>query len=433
MEWVAVLILIVSFALLLILGVPIAVCIGLATILTMLPSMPLMPALTTEAQRIATGLDSFTLLAIPFFVLAGHLMNRGGIAKRLVNFAEAALGMLPGALAHVNILAAMLFGAISGSAAAAASALGSIIGPHMVREGYDKGYGVAVNVTSATTGLLIPPSNILIVYSLASGGTSIAALFLAGYIPGILLGLFLMGVAGWIAWKRRYPIAGRPSLRRLWTTFWEAVPSMMLLVIVIGGIIAGIFTATEAAAVAVVYALLLALLYRELRWRELPSVLLEASTTTAIVLFLIATSMAMSWILAYEEIPQRVSEALLTLTHNKLLILLIINFILLAVGTFMDMTPAVLIFTPIFLPVALSLGIDPIHFGIIMVLNLCIGLCTPPVGTVLFVGLSVAQASMTRVLPSLLPMYGAMIIALLLVTYLPELSLWLPRIFGYVN
>jgi|UniRef100_A0A7V2F5K5 tripartite ATP-independent transporter DctM subunit len=433
MEWVAVLILIVSFALLLILGVPIAVCIGLATILTMLPSMPLMPALTTEAQRIATGLDSFTLLAIPFFVLAGHLMNRGGIAKRLVNFAEAALGMLPGALAHVNILAAMLFGAISGSAAAAASALGSIIGPHMVREGYDKGYGVAVNVTSATTGLLIPPSNILIVYSLASGGTSIAALFLAGYIPGILLGLFLMGVAGWIAWKRRYPIAGRPSLRRLWTTFWEAVPSMMLLVIVIGGIIAGIFTATEAAAVAVVYVLLLALLYRELRWRELPSVLLEASTTTAIVLFLIATSMAMSWILAYEEIPQRVSEALLTLTHNKLLILLIINFILLAVGTFMDMTPAVLIFTPIFLPVALSLGIDPIHFGIIMVLNLCIGLCTPPVGTVLFVGLSVAQASMTRVLPSLLPMYGAMIIALLLVTYLPELSLWLPRIFGYVN
>lgn len=433
MEWVAVLILIVSFALLLILGVPIAVCIGLATILTMLPSMPLMPALTTEAQRIATGLDSFTLLAIPFFVLAGHLMNRGGIARRLVNFAEAALGMLPGALAHVNILAAMLFGAISGSAAAAASAIGSIIGPHMVREGYDKGYGVAVNVTSATTGLLIPPSNILIVYSLASGGTSIAALFLAGYIPGILLGLFLMGVAGWIAWKRRYPIAGRPSLRRLWTTFWEAVPSMMLLVIVIGGIIAGIFTATEAAAVAVVYALLLALLYRELRWRELPSVLLEASTTTAIVLFLIATSMAMSWILAYEEIPQRVSEALLTLTHNKLLILLIINFILLAVGTFMDMTPAVLIFTPIFLPVALSLGIDPIHFGIIMVLNLCIGLCTPPVGTVLFVGLSVAQASMTRVLPSLLPMYGAMIIALLLVTYLPELSLWLPRIFGYVN
>ncbi len=433
MEWVAVLILIVSFVLLLILGVPIAVCIGLATILTMLPSMPLMPALTTEAQRIATGLDSFTLLAIPFFVLAGHLMNRGGIARRLVNFAEAALGMLPGALAHVNILAAMLFGAISGSAAAAASAIGSIMGPHMVREGYDKGYGVAVNVTSATTGLLIPPSNILIVYSLASGGTSIAALFLAGYIPGILLGLLLMGVAGWIAWKRRYPIAGRPSLRRLWTTFWEAVPSMMLLVIVIGGIIAGIFTATEAAAVAVVYALLLALLYRELRWRELPSVLLEASTTTAIVLFLIATSMAMSWILAYEEIPQRVSEALLTLTHNKLLILLIINFILLAVGTFMDMTPAVLIFTPIFLPVALSLGIDPIHFGIIMVLNLCIGLCTPPVGTVLFVGLSVAQASMTRLLPSLLPMYGAMIIALLLVTYLPELSLWLPRIFGYVN
>ncbi|WP_397546325.1 TRAP transporter large permease [Rhodothermus marinus] len=433
MEWIAVLILVVSFAVLLLLGVPIAVCIGLATILTMLPSMPLAPALTTEAQRIATGLDSFTLLAIPFFILAGHLMNRGGIARRLVNFAEAALGMLPGALAHVNILAAMLFGAISGSAAAAASAIGSIMAPHMEREGYDKGYSVAVNVTSATTGLLIPPSNILIVYSLASGGTSIAALFLAGYVPGILVGLLLMLVAGWIAWKRRYPVAGRPSLRRLWTTFWDAMPSLLLLVIVIGGIIAGIFTATEAAAVAVLYALILALLYRELRLRDLPRVLLEASSTTAIVLLLIATSMAMSWILAYEQIPQGVSQALLALTDNKILILLIINFVLLAVGTFMDMTPAVLIFTPIFLPVALNLGIDPIHFGIILVLNLCIGLCTPPVGTVLFVGLGVTQTPMTRVLRSLLPMYAAMIIALLLVTYLPELSLWLPRVFGYVE
>jgi len=433
MEWIAVLILVVSFAVLLLLGVPIAVCIGLATILTMLPSMPLAPALTTEAQRIATGLDSFTLLAIPFFILAGHLMNRGGIARRLVNFAEAALGMLPGALAHVNILAAMLFGAISGSAAAAASAIGSIMAPHMEREGYDKGYSVAVNVTSATTGLLIPPSNILIVYSLASGGTSIAALFLAGYVPGILVGLLLMLVAGWIAWKRRYPVAGRPSLRRLWTTFWDAVPSLLLLVIVIGGIIAGIFTATEAAAVAVLYALILALLYRELRLRDLPRVLLEASSTTAIVLLLIATSMAMSWILAYEQIPQSVSQALLALTDDKILILLIINFVLLAVGTFMDMTPAVLIFTPIFLPVALKLGIDPIHFGIILVLNLCIGLCTPPVGTVLFVGLGVTQTPMTRVLRSLLPMYAAMIIALLLVTYLPELSLWLPRVFGYVE
>ncbi len=431
MEWIAVLILVVSFAVLLLLGVPIAVCIGLATILTMLPSMPLAPALTTEAQRIATGLDSFTLLAIPFFILAGHLMNRGGIARRLVNFAEAALGMLPGALAHVNILAAMLFGAISGSAAAAASAIGSIMAPHMEREGYDRGYSVAVNVTSATTGLLIPPSNILIVYSLASGGTSIAALFLAGYLPGILVGLLLMLVAGWIAWKRRYPVAGRPSFRRLWATFWDAAPSLLLLVIVIGGIIAGIFTATEAAAVAVFYALILALLYRELRLRDLPRVLLEASSTTAIVLLLIATSMAMSWILAYEQIPQGVSQALLALTDNKILILLIINFVLLVVGTFMDMTPAVLIFTPIFLPVTLSLGIDPIHFGIILVLNLCIGLCTPPVGTVLFVGLGVTQTPMTRVLRSILPMYAAMIIALLLVTYLPALSLWLPRVLGY--
>jgi tripartite ATP-independent transporter DctM subunit len=379
----------------------------------------------------AVGLDSFALLAIPFFILAGQLMNRGGIARRLIAFAESLVGVLPGGLAHVNIVAAMFFGAISGSSAAAASAVGSVMGPHMDRAGYDRGYAAAVNITSATTGLVIPPSNILIVYSLASGGVSIAALFLAGYIPGLIIGLSLMVVAGVIAYRRGYARAERirpfVALRR----FVDALPSLFLLVVVIGGIVAGIFTATEASAVAVAYAFVLSFLYREIHVSDLPDVLIDTVKMTAIVMLLIGTSMGLSWVMAYENIPQNVSAALLSLAESPILILLAINAILLFVGTFMDMTPAVLIFTPIFLPIAVQMGIDPIHFGIIMVMNLCVGLCTPPVGSVLFIGCSVAQIPITRVIRSLLPLYGAMIVALLIVTFVPELSLWLPRLFGF--
>jgi len=430
MEWLDVLVLGCSFAALLALGVPVAFSIGISTVLTMLLSIKIGPALTTEAQRIATGLDSFTLLAIPFFILAGQLMNRGGIARRLIEFAKALLGALPGGLAHVNILAAMLFAAISGSSVATASAIGSIMGPRMEEEGYDRSFGAAVNITSATTGLIIPPSNILIVFSLASGGVSITALFLAGYLPGILVGLALMLVAGWLAVRKRYPVGRPTSLRYTGKRFLDAVPSLLMLVIVMGGIVSGIFTATEAAAVAVLYALILALAYREITPKDLPQILLSTSATTAIVLLLVGTSIAMSWILAYENIPQNVSTALIGLTDNKILILLIINITLLAVGVFMDITPAVLIFTPIFLPIAVQLGVDPTHFGIIMVLNLCIGLCTPPVGTVLFVGVGVAQTSITRVIRPLLPLYLAMVVALMIVTYFPVLSLWLPSVFG---
>jgi tripartite ATP-independent transporter DctM subunit len=430
MEWLDVLVLGFSFAILLAVGVPVAFSIGISTVLTMLLSIKTGPALTTEAQRIATGLDSFTLLAIPFFILAGQLMNRGGIARRLIEFAKALLGALPGGLAHVNILAAMLFAAISGSAVATASAVGSIMGPRMEEEGYERSFGAAVNITSATTGLIIPPSNILIVFSLASGGVSITALFLAGYLPGILVGLSLMLVAGSLAVRRKYPVGRRASWRETGRRFLAALPSLLMLVIVMGGIVSGIFTATEAAAVAVLYALILALAYREITPRDLPQILLSTSATTAIVLLLVGTSIGMSWILAYEGIPQNLSMALIGLTDNKILILLIINLILLAVGVFMDITPAVLIFTPIFLPIALQLGVDPTHFGIIMVLNLCIGLCTPPVGTVLFVGVGVAQTSITRVIRPLLPLYIAMIAALMIVTYFPALSLWLPTLFG---
>ncbi|MEJ2240326.1 MAG: TRAP transporter large permease, partial [Gemmatimonadales bacterium] len=303
-------------------------------------------------------------------------------------------------------------------------------GPRMEEEGYDRSFGAAVNIASATTGLIIPPSNILIVFSLASGGVSITALFLAGYLPGILVGLSLMVVASVMAVRRKYPVTPRTSWVDTGKRFLAASPSLLMLVIVMGGIVSGIFTATEAAAVAVLYALILALVYREITPKDLPEILLSTAATTAIVLLLVGTSMGMSWILAYENIPQNVSMALIGLTDNKILILLIINLILLAVGVFMDITPAVLIFTPIFLPIAAHLGVDPTHFGIIMVLNLCIGLCTPPVGTVLFVGVGVAQTSITRVIRPLLPLYFAMIVALMIVTYFPALSLWLPSLFG---
>lgn len=426
-----VLILVLSFIVLLGIGVPIAWSIGLSSLLTMLISIPALPAFTTVAQRMTNGLDSFALLAIPFFILAGQIMNRGGIARRLINFAKTLVGALPGGLAHVNIIAAMLFGAIAGSAVAAASAIGGFLGESMEKEGYDKDYSAAVNITSATTGLIIPPSNILIVYSLASGGVSIAALFLAGYIPGILVGLFLMVVAAIMAKRRNYPVGDRSNLGQVVRTFVDALPSLFLLIVVIGGIVAGIFTATEASAIAVLYCLILTFIYREISIRDLPEIFLSSVNTTAIVLLLVGTSISMSWIMAYENIPQDITSLLLSLSDSKVVILIIINLILLFVGIFMDLTPAVLIFTPIFLPIVTELGMDPTHFGIMMVLNLCIGLCTPPVGSVLFVGVGVAGTTIQAVIRPLLPLFVAMLVALILVTYIPWLSLALPRAFGF--
>jgi len=426
-----VLILVLTFIILLGIGVPIAWSIGLSSILTMLVSIPMMPAFTTVAQRMATGLDSFSLLAIPFFVLAGQIMNQGGIARRLINFAKTLVGALPGGLAHVNIIAAMLFGAIAGSAVAAASAIGGFMGKSMEKEGYDKEYAAAVNITSSTTGLIIPPSNVLIVYSLASGGVSIAALFLAGYVPGILTGLLLMIVAGFWAKRKGYPVGERSKLSEVAKTFLQALPSLLLLVVVIGGIVVGIFTATEASAVAVLYCLILTWIYKEVKLNDLPNIFLASVGTTAIVMLLIGTSMSMSWIMAYENIPQNITSFLLSVSDNPVVILLIINLILLFVGVFMDITPAVLIFTPIFLPVVTALGMHPTQFGIMMVLNLCIGLCTPPVGSVLFVGVGVGNTTIQKVVKPLLPLFAAMLIALILVTYIPILTLGLPQLFGF--
>lgn len=488
MDYTGIFILVVSFIVLLSMGVPIAFSIGISGILTMLVSIDSLPAFTTYAQRMATGLDSFALLAIPFFILAGNIMNSGGIAHRLINLARSLVGNLTGGLAYVNVIANMLFGAISGSAAAAASAIGSIMGPEMKKEKYDDNFSAAVNISSATTGLSIPPSNVLIVYSLASGGASITALFLAGYIPGILTGLAIMitamsililkkeGILGLVKALIKLSIIGAVIFafiyglmyahgnlsHDVYTTIWvvllvaftafavyktitnkekakaglkifvDAVPSLFLLVIVIGGIVAGFFTATEASAIAVLYALVLSMIYKEVKVKDLPDILLRSVKTTGIVMLLVATCMGLSWIMAYENIPQNVSAGLINISDNPFVILLMINLILLFVGVFMDMTPAVLIFTPIFLPIVESqLGLSPVHFGIIMVLNLSVGLCTPPVGSVLFIGCSVSKVRIETVIKPLLPMFLAMIAILMLVTYIPKISLWLPQVFGF--
>jgi len=433
-EPVTVIVLAVVFVALLALGAPVAVGIGLAALAAMLTAVDTGPALTTAAQRLAAGADSFPLLAIPFFILAGQAMNRGGVARRIIDFAAALVGWLPGGLAVVNVVSAMLFGAISGSAVAAASGIGGTLGPRMREEGYDPRFSAAVNVTSATTGLVIPPSNILIVYSLASGGVSIAALFAAGYGPGILVGVLLSAVVVIMAARGAAGAGTRAivPMTELPRRTLAALPGLGLIVVVIGGILGGVFTATEAAAVAVVYALALGLFYRDLKFADLPSLLRDSARTTSVVLLLVATSYALSWVLSFGNVPQAVSEALLALGDNPLLVLLLINALLLIVGTFMDMTPAVLVFTPILLPAAVELGIDPIHFGVMMVLNLCVGLCTPPVGTVLFVGCGVANVRVEQVIGRLLPFYAAMVVGLLLVIAVPDISLALPRWLGFL-
>lgn len=429
-EYLSILILVSSFIILMGIGVPVAWALGFSSFLTLTVTIATVPSATTIAQRMGVGLDSFALLAIPFFILAGEIMDKGGIANRLINLAKAMTGRLPGGLLYVNVIAAMLFGAIAGSAAAAASAIGGILGPRMEKEGYPRELGASVNITSSTTGLIIPPSNVLIVYSLASGGVSIAALFVAGYIPGLLVGMFLMITAAIFIKKHNLKAGEVTTLKELGTKFLAAFPSLMLLVVVIGGIVIGVFTATEASAIAVIYTLVLSFMYGEIKVKDLPGVLLKSSETTAIVMLLIATSMSMSWAMSSENIPQSISSSLLALSDNKFVILIMINLILLFVGTFMDMTPAVLIFTPIFLPAVVTIGIDPVHFGIIMVLNLCIGICTPPVGSVLFIGVGVAKTTIAKVFLPLLPFFLAMILGLIVITLIPELTLWLPGLFG---
>ena len=428
MDW-ALLILVLVFLVLMIANVPVAFCIGVSTVCAIWTVNTELPALSLVAQKMATGINKFALLAIPFFVFSGLLMGRGGIAKRLIDAANVFVGPFRGGLAHVNAVTCMLFGSISGSAAAAVSSIGGFMVPVMRRNGYHREFSASITITAATTGLLIPPSNVMIVYSLATGGAvSIAAIFIAGILPGILVGLALMTVAGVISIRRNYGAGETVALKEAVVRIVRAVPAMLLVIIILGGILRGIFTATEASAIAVVYSLLLSVvIYREVKISELPGLLVQCGVITSVVMLLVGTSMAMSWILAYQNIPQNLSAALLGLTDNKYVILLIINVLLLAVGTFMDMTPAVLIFTPIFLPVVKDLGMDPIHFGIVMIMNLCIGVCTPPVGTCLFLGCGIAETTVSRIIKHLLPFFGAMVFVLLITTFVPWLSMWLPR------
>ena len=429
------LILLAVFPVLLLIGIPISVTIGISSVLSILTALPWENAVFTAAQRIFTGINSFSLLAIPFFVLAGIIMNNGGIAIKLVNFATLLSGKLPGSLAHTNVVGNMLFGAISGSGTAAAAAIGGTMSPLQDEAGYDKDFSAAVNIASAPTGLLIPPSNSLIIYSLVSGGTSVAALFMAGYIPGILWGLGIMVVAFFIAKKRGYKNnAERPTFMQALKIFLDAVPSLSLIIIIIGGIIGGIFTATEGAAIAVVYSLLLSMLfYKSIKIKDLPRILLESINMTAMIVFLIGVSSIMSWVLAFTNVPTYITQLILGISDNPVIILLIMNVLLLVVGTFMDLTPAILIFTPIFLPIAQNLGMDTIQFGIMLVFNLCIGTITPPVGNTLFVGCRVAKTKIEGVIKNILPFYVSIFVVLMLVTFIPAISLFLPRIMGMLE
>ena len=429
-----VLILVVSFVILLVLNVPVAFCMGIGTVLAFL-AMGDMPAFVAVAHKIATGIDSFALLAIPFFILSGQLMGHGGIARRLIDFANVLVGRFRGGLAFVNVLTCMLFGAISGSATAAVSSVGGFMIPLMNKMGYHRDFNASVTITAATTGLLIPPSNVMIVYSLATGGfVSIAAIFMAGFLPGFLVGMLLILVSAVISVRHSYGKGETFPLRQGVVRFFQAVPALLLVFIVIGGILLGWFTPTEASAVAVLYSFFLAVVvYREVKLRDLPRILLQCGVTTSVVFLLIGTSMAMSWVLASENVPQNISASLVNLTNNKVVLLLMINAMLLIVGTFMDMTPAILIFTPIFLPIVEKLGLHPLHFGIIMIMNLCIGLCTPPVGTCLFLGCGIAETTVTKVMRHIFPFFVAMVVALLICTFIPQISMWVPDKLGFVR
>ncbi|MDI9588268.1 MAG: TRAP transporter large permease [Acidobacteriota bacterium] len=429
----AALILLIGVIILILLSAPIAVAIGLPSLLAAMAVLGPENAVQAVAQRMFTGANSFSLLAIPFFVLAGVLMNSGGIATRLIDAAKVLTGRLPASMAQTNVVANAMFGAVSGAAVAAASAVGTVMTPRMKEDGYSRPYAAAVNVASAPAGMLIPPSNTFIVYSLVSS-TSIAALFMAGVGPGLLWVIAALIVAVISARKENYRRETvRPTLKEGAIVIWRAVPSLLMIVIVVGGILAGYFTATESAAIAVVYCLVLGFIYKNLRVQDLPSILLTATRTTAIVMILVAVSSALSWVMSFAHIPQLIADALLGISTNEAVILMIMMAILLVIGTFMDPTPAILIFVPIFLPVVLELGIHPVHFGTMVVMNLSMGVITPPVGNVLFVGSQVAGLRIERVIGRLWPFLIGILIALIIVVFVPQISLWLPTVLGLLG
>ena len=426
-------VMVVLLVVMLAMGVSISVSVGLASTVAMLCMLPADISFATSAQRLFAGANSFSLIAIPFFILAGNIMNNGGIAERLVNVAKVLSGRMPGALSQANVVANMLFGAISGSGAAAAAAIGGTIGPMQEKEGYDPAYSAVVNIASAPTGMLIPPSNLMIVYSTIAGSVSVAALFTAGYVPGILWGVLVMILAGITAKKRGYVAEERVSMSVAVKVILDAIPSLLLIVIIIGGILLGVFTATEASAVAVAYSVILALLYKGITLKDLPGIILKSAKMTGIITLMIGLSSIMSWVMAFTSFPDLIAGAILSLTSNQYVILVLMNIILLIVGTFMDPTPAVLIFTPIFLPICQTFGMHPVQFGIMVSMNLCIGTITPPVGSILFTGCKVANVKIEQVIKQLLPYFGVILAELLLVTYIPAISMTLPTLAGLIK
>ena len=429
----AALVLFGTFAVLLALGVPISVGILVSAFGTALLMLPWDGTTYVVGQQMTMGVESFSLLAVPLFILAGNIMNNGGIAQRLVDLALVIAGRVPGSLAHTNVLANMLFGSLSGSAVASAAAIGGTLHERQRAAGYDPAYSTSVNIASASVGLLIPPTTAAIVYSTVAGGVSVSALFMAGYVPGILMGVAVMIVAFLIARRAGYRSSERVSAGTALRTLLRAVPSLLLVVVVVGGIVAGVFTATEGAAVAVVYCLGLSLLYRSLDRAALRQIAVRTITSSGVVMLLIAASSAMAWVMAYSGIPAALTEALIGATDSSVLILALMVAILLVVGTFLDITPAILIFTPIFLPIAEETGMDPVHFGMVLILAMCIGTMTPPVGSVLFVATGVAGVSVEQVVPRLLPYFAVLVALLLLITYVPALSLGVPGMMGLLG
>ena len=422
---VAIIILLGSFAVMVAAKVPITFSLAVSSVITAIYlKVPLMSIFLLMVK----GVNSFSLLAIPFFIIAGEMIGQGGIARRLVDFANVIVGRMRGGLAMVNVLDSTFFGGISGSAVADVSSLGTIMIPMMVEKGYDKDFSVALTVTSACQGLLIPPSHNMIIYSVAAGGVSVGALFLGGLVPGLTLGLALAVLSYIVAVKRNYPKEKKVTFREALKITWNSLLGLATAVIIIGGVLSGVFTATESAAVACIYAFIITFfVYKEIPLKAFSGILFNALKTLAMVMSLIASASAFGWLLAYLKVPALATTALLSVTQNKYILLLLINFLLLGLGCIMDMAPLILIVTPILLPVMTSMGVDPVHFGVMLILNLAIGLCTPPVGSALFVGCAVGKISIEKATKGLLPFYVAMVIVLILITFIHELVLFLPR------
>jgi tripartite ATP-independent transporter DctM subunit len=411
-----------------VLGIPIAFCLGItAAVSLVMLDLPL----GVVAQRIFTGIDSFPLMAVPFFVLAGDLMNYGGTTMRLVRFSNALVGWVRGGLAHTNIVASMFLAGISGSAVADASAIGGILIPGMVKEGYDVDFSAAVTASASTMGPIIPPSILMVIYGVTTG-VSIGALFAAGFIPGVLIGFSLMAVAYVIARKRNYPKLAMMSLPEFVIAFRKAIFALLAPVIILGGILAGVFTPTEAAAVAVAYAFFVGIfVFRELRMADMPRILVQSGVTTSVLLLVIGTANVLAWVLSAEQIPQRIAQTMLGISRDPYFILLLLNLFLLVVGMFMEGGAAIIILAPVLAQVAQSVGLHPLHFGFVMVLNLVIGLLTPPLGVCLFVACSIARISLAELVKAILPFLLVEIGVLFLVSYFPMVALWIPKLLGY--